>query len=354
MGYVGGVACALLTARICQLYPNAAASTIVMRFFKIYHQWKWPQPVILKAIEDHGLQLKVWNPRIHRGDSYHKMPVITPAYPSMCSTHNVIQSTLDLMRDEFKRAGEVMLRVEQRRAGWADLFEKSDFFHRYKHFFQVIAVADSEETHRTWSGFVESRLRQLSYKLEGEQHIAGAPPFPETFAVRVREPGEEPILRAHFHADGDEEASGDEPDGPVASYTTCLYIALSVAPPDPNHTGTRRLILDRSVQEFNQVVNLWDAKTDDMRILVRDIRRDNLPSYLFSETARPPKLKRAKKSMSPPPSDEDSSIPAAMRSRTSMEDTSLEPAAGAALTMNLARRSSQLASSTEIQAKALP
>jgi hypothetical protein len=35
LGYLGGVQIAILTARICQLYPCAAASTIVMKLFKV-------------------------------------------------------------------------------------------------------------------------------------------------------------------------------------------------------------------------------------------------------------------------------------------------------------------------------
>lgn len=39
MGYPGGVAWALMTARICQLYPTAAPAAIVGKFFPIYSQW---------------------------------------------------------------------------------------------------------------------------------------------------------------------------------------------------------------------------------------------------------------------------------------------------------------------------
>lgn len=39
LGFPGGVAWALLTARICQLYPRAAPSTIVSKFFPIFYQW---------------------------------------------------------------------------------------------------------------------------------------------------------------------------------------------------------------------------------------------------------------------------------------------------------------------------
>lgn len=64
MGFLGGVAWAMLVARICQLYPNEAAGAIVSRFFIIIYQWNWPQPVLLKPIEEGALQVRVWNPKV--------------------------------------------------------------------------------------------------------------------------------------------------------------------------------------------------------------------------------------------------------------------------------------------------
>lgn len=54
----------MLVARICQLYPNEAAGAIVSRFFIIIYQWNWPQPVLLKPIEEGALQVRVWNPKV--------------------------------------------------------------------------------------------------------------------------------------------------------------------------------------------------------------------------------------------------------------------------------------------------
>jgi len=64
MGFPGGVAWAMMVARICQLYPQATGSVIVGRFFHLMGPWPWPRPVLLKAIEEGPLQVRVWNPTV--------------------------------------------------------------------------------------------------------------------------------------------------------------------------------------------------------------------------------------------------------------------------------------------------
>lgn len=69
VGFPGGVAWAMLVARVCQLYPQATGSVIVGKFFRIMNKWAWPQPVLLKPIEDGPLQMKVWNPKVNTNPS---------------------------------------------------------------------------------------------------------------------------------------------------------------------------------------------------------------------------------------------------------------------------------------------
>lgn len=64
VGFPGGIAWAMLVARVCQLYPAASGSVIVGKFFRIMNKWAWPQPVLLKQIEEGPLQMKVWNPKV--------------------------------------------------------------------------------------------------------------------------------------------------------------------------------------------------------------------------------------------------------------------------------------------------
>lgn len=302
MGYLGGVACALLTARICQLYPNASASAIITRFFKIYQQWAWPQPVYLKTIEDFPLNQKVWNPKLYPADRNHRMPVITPAYPSMCSTHNVTKSTLAVMTAEFARGSDIMLKIEQGLATWSDLFARSDFFNRYRHFFQILAVSESPEEHRVWAGFVESKVRILMNKLELEPNIAVAPPFTETFEQVVKvhsiDTNDNEMLRSfsmddviahHFYDPlNSDQTRRRQPEGSKTIYTTAFYIGLGIAPFDPNFKGPRRLVLDRPVAEFKYFVMNWEKHEPTMHLEVRDIKRENLPDYIFNEEMKRP------------------------------------------------------------------
>jgi poly(A) polymerase Pap1 len=53
----------MLVARICQLYPMACGATVVTKFFHLMMSWPWPRPVMLKAIEDGPLHVRVWNPQ---------------------------------------------------------------------------------------------------------------------------------------------------------------------------------------------------------------------------------------------------------------------------------------------------
>ena len=39
LGYFGGITWAILAARICQLYPNAAPSKLIQKFFYVFKQW---------------------------------------------------------------------------------------------------------------------------------------------------------------------------------------------------------------------------------------------------------------------------------------------------------------------------
>ena len=124
----------------------------------------------------------------------HRMPVITPAYPSMCSTHNITSSTMSIIKQEMLRAMHITDKIlATPGSSWVDLFERVDFFGMYKTYVQVVASASSSEGIKDWSvahpaaanlfnllmvrsGMVESRVRTLVQDLENTDNVLTAHP----------------------------------------------------------------------------------------------------------------------------------------------------------------------------------
>lgn len=315
MGFLGGVAWAMLIARICQLYPNSCAASIVHRFFTIMSRWKWPQPVLLRPLEDGPLQVRVWNPKLYPADRSHRMPIITPAYPSMCATHNVTESTRTIMMNEFKLGVDIVEKVMIGNGQWKELFTKSKFFHSYKHYLQITSCSESAESQLIWSGLVEAKLRQLVLKLELVDMINLAHPYvkgidkihycltPEEADI-VTKGGDIPGRSIRVE-EGSLEMNHTEllkQQGLVTEenekdikriFTTTFYIGFVIAPKIgkilhiniayeyeiSNHLihiaggEQRKLNLVWPVQEFTKLVKTWDKFDDkEMKITIQSIK----------------------------------------------------------------------------------
>ncbi|MBW0463086.1 hypothetical protein O181_002801 [Austropuccinia psidii MF-1] len=295
MGFCGGVAWAMCVARVCQLYPNKPAGTIVNRFFAVLSQWNWPSPVLLKPIGSGppGDQRRIWNPKIYPQDRGHRMPIITPAYPCMCSTHNVTKSTAQIMMTEFKRGLAVTDEIATGTKPWSALFDKHDFFSRYRYYLQITASSPDAEIQLKWAGTVEARLRQLVLKVEEVETVDLAHPFIKGFdrtsyfitqeEVRAIQVGDiPPNIKGRSLAD----IQGIEGAGAV--HTSSFFIGLLVQPKPAGQTGPRKLDISYPVAEFTRMVKQWEGYSDDsMGIIVRYIRGTQLPDYVFDGEQRP-------------------------------------------------------------------
>jgi len=148
------------------------AGTLVWKFFLIYSQWKWPQPVLLKEIpKENKYGCSVWDPRTNPNDRYHLMPIITPAYPQQNSTYNVSTSTLTIMKEEFQAGLSIMNDIYEDKSEWKYLFVSQNFFHRYKHYIVLGASSELEDHLLEWVGLVESKVRILVGMLEKNQYV---------------------------------------------------------------------------------------------------------------------------------------------------------------------------------------
>jgi len=277
LGFLGGVSWAMLVARVCQLYPNAASATLVHKFFLVFSQWQWPKPVILRPMQDNNkLGFPVWDPRTNVHDRYHLMPIITPAYPQQNSTYNVTMSTRTIMVDEFQKALEVTKRIFENQEEWSALFKRSDFFQKYKHYIVLLAAAGSEEHHIEWVGLVESKIRLLIGNiLEKNPLIKLAHVNPETFP---------PLAETENR------------------HVTHWFIGLDFAKTD----GVKNVDLTYDIQSFTDLVYKHAAttkrKTEDMTFEVRYVRRKELTKYVPDSLVNPQGIKRKSKQPSATPS----------------------------------------------------
>ncbi|VBB86726.1 Putative poly(A) polymerase [Podospora comata] len=180
MGFPGGVAWAMLVARVCQLYPKATSAVVVNKFFHIMLKWPWPLPVLLKDIEYNisVTRAPVWNPKLYSSDRNHRMPIITPAYPAMCATHNINRSSKVVIMQELEKGVQVTEEIMTGRAPWKALFTKHTFFTSdFRYYLTVISSSRTKDAQNVWSGFIESRVRVLVNKIENHAAIVLARPF---------------------------------------------------------------------------------------------------------------------------------------------------------------------------------
>ncbi|KAM9356762.1 poly(A) polymerase type 3-like [Symphorus nematophorus] len=206
LGFLGGVSWAILVARICQVYPNATASTLVAKFFKVYAMWEWPIPIRLRQVQDIGFRLPFWDPRFNPKDRCHLMPIITPAYPQQNTSVNVTPSTFAIITEEIERGHVITEEILQNKADWSKLFETPDFFAKYKHYIVLQASAATEKQHSKWVGLVESKIRLLVGNLERNVYVSSVHVNLQSFAAPTRSNGNDKegksttwLLGLHFN-----------------------------------------------------------------------------------------------------------------------------------------------------------
>ncbi|XP_043844102.1 poly(A) polymerase alpha-like [Dromiciops gliroides] len=259
----------MLVARICQLYPNATASTLVHKFFFVFSRWEWPTPVLLKRPKACHLNLPVWDPRVNPRDRHHLMPIITPAYPEQNSTCNVSVSTQMVMAEAFREGLAIADEIVLGKAEWSKLFEAPNFFHKYKHYVVLLASAPTEKHRLEWVGLVESKIRLLVGSLEKNEAIRLARVNPQSFPAPKENPGHE-------------------------GFRTMWVIGLEFQKPE--NSGILSVDLTYDIQSFTEAVYRQAESSKvlekDMKIVAMHVKRRQL-HQLLPDTALPKKKRRA-------------------------------------------------------------
>lgn len=276
VGFLGGIAWSLLVARICQLYPNATASTIVSRFFALYssNNWTWTDPVLLAPIKDTGKHARL----VCIPSQMNKpiMFVVTPAYPSQNSTNNVCKSTLCILCDEMDIAHKVMVKIDMSEATWSDFFRPCNFLNRYGSYLQLDCFSNDSNVMNSWLGFIESRLRFLVTSLERESFIEVAHSNPHRFIHSAS---------ASDGNDGDDVAF--EFNGKKWKFSTSFFMGLEIS---LNSNSKSELNLNNAIKDFYLKVAEKRPDRDgplwDVDFVVLYLKRSQIPDWAFPDGKR--------------------------------------------------------------------
>lgn len=185
MGYFGGITWAILSARVCQMYPNFTPLQICAKFFLVFSRWTWTNPVticpIIHSTEVGLMGFKIWNPKLNASDRFHLMPIVTPAFPCMNSTYNVSETTKKVIVNELIRGVELL---KSSGVGFdEELFNKLitplPILSLFSHYLVIQVRGDSEEVFNKFSGFVESRIRMLFRYMQSTSGLEFSRPWPK-------------------------------------------------------------------------------------------------------------------------------------------------------------------------------
>ena len=227
MGYIGGVSYSILVAKLFQIYYDnnddyddnrknninyrndtnksnvnnvnlnstkkvkltcSKANELLVHFFKVFSEWDWKTPVELipsSQIPDSPLS---WNSQKNYRDKQDRFPIITPTSPTINSSHNVFDSTMNKFLYEFRRAH---LLTQLNEGVWEMVFRKSSMFVRYKVFIVVSFKQKTKEADFDKNtGLMKIKTRLL---FNGIERVVGLQivPYSNEIMKTVKEKGEE-------------------------------------------------------------------------------------------------------------------------------------------------------------------
>jgi len=260
MGYLGGVSWAILVTKICQLFPNKNAATVVRKFFFFYSRWRFgpERPISLLSASERILQV---HSELSRDGEVPLMLIDTPVNPTMNTSYNVTKATFRLMMSEFKR-GDQLLSPKKKEilisdVLWRKLLSPSRFFFNHANYLLIkMGVSGGETNVFLWTNFIRTKIRNFIQTIE---RTTGSKATPYPRCVK-------------------------SPDGKS-------YFAIGIDIEEKVLAGSRKVNLSVAVKQFVDVIyNRPSSKpyrTLNAQLFVFRKRRRELPDWVFTTEERP-------------------------------------------------------------------
>jgi len=162
----------------------------------MWAQWDWNRPVLLTRMPAFSLFVATplekvfemqWNPLGNLKDRQHLMPIITPVFPCLNSSHKVLKSTLRVLTKEFAQAFRVLSSCSRSNSlsngnPWAMLLSKPvRFFYSFDIYLELEMSCADLNLVDWWARHVFHKLTLLTASIETHDYIW---PRPLPFIIR--------------------------------------------------------------------------------------------------------------------------------------------------------------------------
>mmetsp|Transcript_31884 Transcript_31884/g.76126 ORF Transcript_31884/g.76126 Transcript_31884/m.76126 type:complete len:571 (-) Transcript_31884:34-1746(-) len=269
VGFPGGVAWAIMGAKVCQLYPNMIPTQLLEKFFFLYKNWNFGNAILITPLEEcrapaGAVYMPSWDPQRMPPTQWRPMSVITPTYPAANSTFNSSQSTLWVIQQEILAAHALASAFNAGKGSIGAMFEASDFFKLYSNYVQVEVCSTKEEGLKGWYAYIESQLRKLVEKLELDQSAG----------LKVAHP-----CTKHFGPHQEPDAAGG------GRWLVLFYIGLKFDEEKVKimKEAGQAVNLTNPVAEFLQILDTESYDSNDIAIKV--VKRKMIPAWVRTSYA---------------------------------------------------------------------
>mgnify|MGYP003386042173 FL=1 len=338
LGFLGGVNYAIMVAFVCQRYVNACPSVIVRNFFRVFCQWRWPNPVMLTGLEcesvltgesagalglPSGLNADtavpvleggagadgltrmmasapaaVWNPQLNHRDVAHLMPIITPCYPAMNSTYNVGAPQFRLLQHELQRAHNMFVQTEvvlaPNQPPVAIVGEQGAASPMRKAAADVSSISWGVLCAPATLEFFARHCRYVQIDICATSELQQRIWFgwcESRLRQLVNSLEQPPFMFCHPFGNcfnrqtvvrgskGGTDTGGEE--GGDILYTSSFFVGLSF------RAGLRRVDVSPSIIDFREKVLQWADRCPGMNLAISLIGRSAIPGYVYEMVAEP-------------------------------------------------------------------
>mmetsp|Transcript_4015 Transcript_4015/g.6792 ORF Transcript_4015/g.6792 Transcript_4015/m.6792 type:complete len:302 (-) Transcript_4015:163-1068(-) len=111
LGYLNGISCAVLVAKIQQDFPDYDVVDLVYKFFEVYSKSDWRNPVAIKFFgKKDKISLSSWKKALDNVERDY-MAILSPNYELRNTTHRVKEPTFDVIIKELQRGFTIMQEI---------------------------------------------------------------------------------------------------------------------------------------------------------------------------------------------------------------------------------------------------